>query len=269
MISRFVLGGLFLGLALYLIAGCSTSPTGRTQLAFLPDSQMNQLGAQQFSAMTSKQPIEKDPSTNRYVKCITGAILPLVGTRADFANWEVVVFKQSEANAFALPGGKIGVLTGILPVAKTPGQLAAVLGHEVGHVIARHGNERVSQSLAAQGGLILAGELSKDSKNQQLLMGLLGLGAQYGILLPFGRTQESEADRIGLDLMAQAGFDPQESVELWKNMDKNSGGNRPPEFLSTHPSNARRIHDLQANMPHALELYRQAQAEGRNPNCVR
>ena len=170
-------------------------------------------------------------------------------------------------NAFALPGGKIGVHTGILKVANSADQLAAVLGHEVGHVIARHGAERVSQSVATQGGLALADiMLDRKSESRSLIMAGLGLGAQFGILLPFSRKHESEADEIGLYLMANAGFDPEHSVELWRNMAKASGG-APPEFLSTHPSNTSRISGLQSRMSKAKALYNNAQAAGKNPDC--
>ncbi len=145
-------------------------------------------------------------------------------------------------------------------------QLAAVLGHEVGHVLARHSNERASQeTLVQQGmGLIQQTELGQNA----LTIGLLGLGAQYGVLMPYSRTHESEADEIGVDLMAKAGFDPQQSVQLWKKMEQASQGNQPIEFMSTHPAHETRIQQLQAHMPKALEFYKQAQAAGKQPKCL-
>jgi predicted Zn-dependent protease len=142
-----------------------------------------------------------------------------------------------------------------------------VIGHEVAHVVAQHANARVSSAYAAEAGLALANVLAgAASPQKQQLLALLGLGAQVGVLLPYGRAQESEADLLGLDLMAHAGFDPRESVQLWKNMAR-AGGGQPPEFLSTHPSGRTRINDLNSRMPHALSLYEQARAQGKSPDC--
>lgn len=251
-----------------LTAGCATSPTGRSQVMLVPDSQMNAMGSQSFQQMKSQTPIESDAATNRYVQCVAMAVAREAREQTNVSDWEVVVFRDKTANAFALPGGKIGVHTGILPVAKTPGQLAAVLGHEVGHVIARHGNERVSQGLVTQGGLGALDAITSSHPRHGTMMALLGLGAQYGVLLPYSRTQESEADKIGLDLMARAGFDPHESVDLWKNMSA-AGGGQPPQFLSTHPSHETRIAALQAGIPGATATFDRARASGRIPNCVR
>ena len=178
------------------------------------------------------------------------------------------MFEDEAVNAFALPGGKIGVYTGLLKVAENQHQLAAVIGHEVGHVIADHANARVSTAYATEAGLtlgqILAGGATTPQKRQ--LFGLLGVGAQVGILLPYGRSQESEADVIGLELMAKAGFNPRESVNLWRNMSK-AGGGQPPEFLSTHPAPTTRIRDLEAGMPEAIDLVVEARKQGKNPDC--
>lgn len=252
----------------FFLAACATSPTGRKQFILMPDSQLNTMGAQAFDEMKTKTPRETNASTNDYVKCVANAVAKEAGDVAGVSSWEVVVFKDESANAFALPGGKIGVHTGLLKVAVNADQLAAVLGHEVGHVMARHGNERVSQSLATQGGLAALSAAMKDSQQKNILLAGLGLGAQVGILLPYGRTQESESDSIGLDLMARAGFDPRQSVELWKNMSK-AGGGQPPEFMSTHPSHETRIERLQAGMSAAMQTYEKARAAGRNPQCTR
>jgi predicted Zn-dependent protease len=182
------------------------------------------------------------------------------------AAWEVVVFEDKAANAFALPGGKIGVYTGLLQVAKTQDQLAAVIGHEVAHVTARHANERVSTAFAAQAGLNIVDAIYGGTSAGRNAMALLGLGTQVGILMPFGRAQESEADLIGLDNMARAGFDPRESITLWQNMAK-AGGGAPPEFLSTHPSHGTRVEDLNKRMPDAMRLYDAARVAGRKPRC--
>ncbi|MCC7430041.1 M48 family metallopeptidase [bacterium] len=256
-------------LVIFLIS-CSKSPLGRRQLIFLPDGEINQMGVAAFDEMKKTVPIEKDVKINAYVNCVANSITNALEGKLKGSKWEVVVFKEDgTVNAFALPGGKIGVYTGLLKVAKTPEQLAAVIGHEVGHVIAKHGNERVSEQFVAQTGLSLLDALTsnKDPKTRSLLLGALGIGAQYGVLLPHSRTQESESDKIGLDLMAKAGFNPQESVTLWENMQKASGGNAPPEFLSTHPSNTTRIKDLQKGMPNATTFFQQAKVAGKRPNC--
>lgn len=255
-------------LVLFLTA-CSTSPLGRKQLTALPDSQMNEMGVQSFDQLKKETPIEKDPAINAYVRCVA---LPITRAALDgtgVADWEIVVFKDANANAFALPGGKIGVHTGLLPVAKTSAQLATVLGHEVGHVIARHSNERVSEALGLQLLSTAAAITFKDKAYQPAILAGLGIGAQYGIVLPHSRGQESEADLIGLDLMATAGFDPRESVDLWKNMMVASGGKSPPQFLSTHPSSESRIQNLQERIPQNLLKYEAVEKAGHAPVCPR
>ena len=247
---------------------CAVSPTGREQLMMMPESQMAAMGAESFEEIKKKTPQDTDPAVNAYVRCVADAITSLPAVRKESASWEVVVFDDKQINAFALPGGKIGVYKGLLSVAKTQGQLAAVLGHEVGHVLAHHGNERVSQQFAVGEALALIDSWMavKNTGSRHTAMAVLGLGAQVGILLPYSRIHESEADRIGQDLMARAGFDPQESVALWRNMAKVSGG-QPPEFLSTHPSHGSRIKDLQAGLANTVPVYEQAQAVGHRPQC--
>jgi predicted Zn-dependent protease len=252
-----------------ILNACATSPLGRKQLIFVPDSQMNEMGAQAFQQMKSSQPVDKNTQTQKYVNCVVDPLTRLLGKDTFDGKWEVVVFQDSSANAFALPGGKIGVHTGLLKVARTDSQLAAVIGHEIGHVIAKHGAERVSQQTGTQVGLTALGALTPTNPNKDLLMGLLGVGTQVGILLPFSRTQESEADLIGLDLMSRAGFDPNQSVELWQNMIAASGGGGPPKWLSTHPASEDRIKDLQKHMGSAAVKYDQARAAGHEPQCDR
>jgi predicted Zn-dependent protease len=242
-------------LSLVLVA-CQTSPTGRRQLALIPDAQVEKMGVDGFAELKKQEKISTDANATRYVICVSGAI-----TRAlpDQRQWEVVLFDKADVNAFALPGGKIGVYTGLLKVAKNQNQLAAVLGHEVAHVIAEHGKERVSEQLAANGGLqVLAAVMGNKGDNRRaLLLSALGLGAQFGFLLPHSRAQESEADIMGLEYMAKAGFDPAQSVELWKNMAA-AGGSGPPEFASTHPSHDTRIENLGAGIPRVMPLYEAA-----------
>lgn len=253
------------------LTACATSPTGRNQLILIGDQQMNEMGVSAFQQMKTSQNISNSRSKQNYVECISFAIINALPAQSQQQNWEVVVFEDDSANAFALPGGKIGVHTGLLDVAETPSQLAAVLGHEVAHVLSRHGAERVSIQLAAQAGLQVADVMSRQrvegSTERQMLMTGLGLGAQVGVMLPFSREHEKEADRLGLYLMASAGFDPTESIQLWQNMDRASNGNRPPEFLSTHPEPENRIVKLNKFMGKALEYQKQAHAQGLNPSC--
>lgn len=227
------------------------------------------MGVQSFEQIKQDTPETRNEDMRAYVQCIANAIIPQLDKDNNPAKWEVRVFADDQANAFALPGNKIGVYEGLFKYAVNQDQVAAVMGHELAHVIAKHGNERVSDQLAAQAGMAIAAialgtsDTSKDKK--ALILAGLGLGVQYGVILPFSRTHESEADLIGLDLMASSGFDPVESVALWQNMSR--AGGQPPEFLSTHPSSATRIKDLNARMPRALEIYGKARANNRKPNC--
>lgn len=245
----------------FLFGACNTSPTGRRQLTLVKDPEMNAMGEQAFEDMKQKIPIERSARPNAYVNCIVNAQLAVTVDTTGVSKWEVVVFKDNTPNAFALPGGKIGVYTGMFSVAKNKDQLAAVIGHEIGHVIARHGNERVSQNQIAGGSVKALEALGKPT-----VAGVLGVGAQFGVLLPFSREHESEADLIGLDLMAKSGFLPTESVNLWRNMSE-LGGSKPNELLSTHPSDETRMRQLNSAMPKALAIFETAKAQGKNPNC--
>jgi len=247
----------FIALTACLVAvACATSPTGRRQLRLVSDSEMSQMGAAAFQELKQETALTKNARQSAYVQCVARAITNEVG-----GTWEVQTFESDDVNAFALPGGKIGVYTGLLKVAQTQDQLAAVLGHEVSHVLAGHSASRVSNQMAAQFGATLL------SAGTGLSPDLIGAGAQYLLLLPFSRGDESEADVLGMQLMARAGFDPSQSIALWQNMSK-AGGQAPPEFMSTHPSNETRISDLQRNLPQAQPLFTQARAAGKKPNCT-
>ncbi len=246
-----------------LLTACVTSPTGRNQFMFLSDDQVNQMGLQAFNDLKRQKPISTNSTYNQLATCIAGAIIHETGGK-----WEVVVFKDKSPNAFALPGNKIGIHTGMLTLVDNQNQLAAVVGHEIGHVIAKHSNERASQKMAvSQGMSIIQAVSAPQTALGQTAIGLLGVGAQYGILMPYSRTHESEADMIGVDLMARAGFDPRQSISLWQKMDQASQGQQPLEFMSTHPSHATRIQDLEKHMPQAMGLFQQAQAQGKQPRC--
>lgn len=254
---------LYLVFFLFIFFGCSSSPTGRKQLKLIDSSQMAKMGDSSFEELKKKQPVSQNPKQNKYVKCITVELLKAMGENP--SEWEILVFKDDSPNAFALPGKNMGVHTGMLSLVNNQHQLAAVIGHEIGHVIANHGNERVSQGLLTQAGLTAADlVLGRDSKNDQMIVAALGLGAQFGILLPFSRKQETEADRLGLQYMAKAGFDPSEAPELWKLMSAKSGGKSPPEFMSTHPSPSSRIKDLSERAPAFMETYQNTNPK---PHC--
>ncbi len=252
-------------LSLILLSGCSTSPTGRSQLAFMPEAEVNKMGLQTFDQLKKQKPVEKSAQDNAFVRCISDAI-----TKETGGEWEVVVFRDETLNAFALPGKKIGVHTGLIKLVDNQSQLAAVMGHEVGHVLARHSNERLSHQVAVKTGMTLAQAVAvPQSQLGQAALGLLGVGAEYGVILPFSRTHESEADMIGLSLMAKAGFDPRESAKLWVKMGAASKGKKSPEFLSTHPSHETRIKDLTKKIPEALKIQQQAKSQGKSPQCDR
>ncbi|MDF2179477.1 M48 family metallopeptidase [Aliiglaciecola sp. CAU 1673] len=249
-----------------MVSSCAKSPLGRSQLKLYPSNQMDAMGIQAFDSMKSEQKVSQTKVTNSFVSCVADYITRQVPKSVFAGEWEVVVFEDDQVNAFALPGGKIGVYTGLLKVTENQHQLAAVMGHEVGHVIAEHGNERMSNSTLIGVGMEVTNQLLNANQiaNNNMIMAAIGLGVQVGVQLPFSRTHETEADIIGLQLMAQAGFDPRQSVNLWQNMDKASGGQRQLEFLSTHPAPATRIEDLQNNMDGAMNIFT---ASAEKPNC--
>lgn len=253
-------------LAAALAFACSTSPTGRQRLVIFSDSQMNQMGATAFTELRKELPVSRDAYARGYVRCVASKVVAEVNFPGAPRSWEVEIFNDDSANAFALPGGKIGVHTGLLEVAVNQDQLATVIGHEVAHVLAGHSNERASTQLATQGALEALNALSGPaSPAKSRTLAVLGVGAQVGVLLPFSRAQETEADVLGLDLMARAGFDPRQGPALWENMAR--AGGQPPEILSTHPSSGTRITNLRRRTEIALPLYQRARASGKRPTC--
>lgn len=254
-----------------LVAGCATatSPTGRTQrVGAVSQEQLNQLGAQAFAqAKATKQQSSNSQQTG-YVRCVVNAVVRELPSGAQ-GGWEMALFNDNSPNAFALPGGKVGVNTGIFTVAKNQDQLAAVIAHEIGHVISRHHDERVTRQMGAQAGLGILGALigSRYGQGAANTVGQVGGAAAQGLfLLPNNRTQESEADVVGQQLMARAGFDPRQAVNLWQNMISASGG-RAPEFLSTHPDPRARLAELGSRAGSLVPVFEQARASGRSPNC--
>ncbi|MDP4536798.1 M48 family metallopeptidase [Alkalimonas collagenimarina] len=260
---------LMLLIAVFFVVACAESPTGRRQIMLFNENQLNTMGSQTFDSMKEELAISTDQQTIRYVQCVADALLRVTPEEYMGNEWEVIVFADDQVNAFALPGGKIGVYTGLLKVAENQHQLAAVVGHEIGHVMAGHANERLSRSQMVQTGLVLTDAASRAAnvRFQQELMAGLGLGSQVGLMLPFSREHETEADIIGLDLMAQAGFQPEQSVNLWRNMAAASGGQSTPQLLSSHPVPDTRIRTLQQRMPAATATFQQRQSQGRLPNC--
>ncbi len=241
-----------------LLAGCSESPMGRPQLALMPEEIMADMGREAFAGMLDAQPLA-DEVTSQRVQCISEHIIDVAGDLYPAAmkagRWEVAVFENGVPNAFAMPGLRIGVFTGMLEITDNDAQLAAVLGHEVGHVLANHSNERMTQELGINLILLLVGFFSEiDSR---LVYQVLGAGAHYGVTLPFSREHESEADLIGMNLMAAAGYDPSENPALWRNMGR-VAGDQPLEFLSTHPNHESRIKRLEQHLPIARDLYESA-----------
>ena len=239
------------------VVACQTVPvTGRSQLILLPEGSEVQMGLTSFEQIIKKSKVAADPGVNEQVTRVGRRIAEATG-RTDYA-WEFKVLEDKQANAFCLPGGKVAVYTGILPITKDDAGLAAVLGHEVAHAIARHGGERVSQTLLVQTGLAatqvaLSGN---DPGTVQAVTSLLGAGASVGVLLPWSRAQESEADRLGLIFMAKAGYHPSAARDLWVRMaELSKGRQQPPEFLSTHPAPATRIQDIDRWLPEALQHY--------------
>jgi predicted Zn-dependent protease len=245
---------------LLTLTGCEKTPTGRDQLALIPDQVMAEMGARAFARMKQDQPTVSDTARQAQLECVARRVLGEVESVYPGARMpddrEVVIFDNPAPNAFALPGGRIGIHTGMFRVAEGPDQLAAIIGHEVGHLLADHGNERLTQKLGLRIALMLIG-LFGEVENEQVLQAL-GLGARLGVTLPFSRAHEREADEMGQQLMAAAGFRPAESVALWQNMAQAASG-QPLEFLSTHPAHDTRIEHLRERLPGARRRYEQAE----------
>ena len=254
---------------LFFTYACTKAPiTGRNQLILVSQEQELQMGAHAYDQVVKGSKVSKNPEYNAAVQRVAERIAAVAG-RPDF-EWEYTVIDDDKTiNAFALPGGKIGVYTGILKVAQTDAGLATVMSHEVGHATARHGGERITAGLLSQIGAVgLSAALGGYGVDPNITYGIMqayGVGVQVGGILPFSRAQESEADRIGLIYMARAGYDPRESVLFWERMaEATKNSQRPPEFLSTHPDSGNRIANLKRHMPEALRIYKTTQKAPNN-----
>ena len=241
---------------LLAVAACETVPvTGRSQLMLIPEGTEAEMGLNSYKQVLEKSKVSTDPRLNEQVTRVGRRIAEATGHR-DY-QWEFHVIEDTQVNAFCLPGGKVAVYTGILPVTRDDSGLAAVLGHEVSHAIARHGGERLSQQLVVQGGLTVV-QTALAERNPlvtQSVTALLGAGASVGLLLPWSRAQESEADHLGLIYMAEAGYPPQAARDLWVRMSALSGGAKQNAFLSTHPTDATRIAQIEGWLPEAQAHY--------------
>ena len=263
-LTRLTLWNLLLPALLTVLGGCATVPeTGRSQLLLISPSEATQLGLSEFQKLKQSTPISKDADNTALVERVgrrIAAVAPLPN-----AQWEFVLFDAPDvANAFCLPGGKVGIYSGILPITQDENGLATVIGHEVAHAVARHGAERISEGLLLQlGGEVLAVAINtQPALTQSIVQQAYGIGSQVGIALPHSRQQELEADRLGLLYMARAGYDPRAATDFWKRVSAYGAkrGGSPPEFLSTHPVDSTRIARIQSLMPQALAEYERAKA---------
>jgi predicted Zn-dependent protease len=257
----------FLAACLFVAAGCSTVPvTGRRQLDLVPNSQMLTMSFSEYSTFLKEHKLSGDAANTAMVKRVGQRIQQAVesymaqnnlSSELNGFQWEFNLVEDNTPNAWCMPGGKVVVYTGILPLTQNEVGLAVVMGHEIAHAIAKHGNERMSQGLAQQlGGVALDVALAnKPAQTRNIFLTSYNAGSGLG-LLKYGRTQESEADHLGLIFMALAGYDPQQAIPFWERMAAKSQGQAPPEFLSTHPSDQTRINDLRLRMPEAMKYYR-------------
>ncbi len=251
-----------------LFVSCSTVPiTGRSQLSLIPDSEMLAMSFQQYDLFLDESKISNDLEAVEMVQRVGRNIQHAVekfmrekklSDRLEGYNWEFNLIESEQVNAWAMPGGKVVVYSGILPVAQDDTGLAVILGHEIAHAIAEHGNERMSQELLRQAGAVslMVAMNSKPAQTKALWLGIYGAGTQLGIMLPYGRTQESEADHLGVIFMAMAGYDPHAAPEFWQRMSVVREGDPPPEFLSTHPSDETRMNNLNSWIPEAMKYYK-------------
>ncbi len=251
-------------LPLFTCLACVSIPdTGREGLVLIPRQQEIAMGEEAYADVLKKEKRSTNVRWNQMLARV-GERISAQAPVTDF-KWEFTLIQSKEMNAFCLPGGKVAFYEGIMPVLQNEAAMAMVMGHEVAHAVARHGVQRMSQAMIVQGGMMATDELwAKKSENRQTIMAVFGLGATVGAILPFSRSHESEADKLGLKYAAAAGYDPQESVSFWQRFAKMTGaaGSKPPEFLSTHPSDNTRIEQLRELIPEALSVYERSKKFG-------
>ncbi len=257
-------------ITVFLMQGCGSVPiTGRRQLMLVSDQEVISLSLQQYqdyirtaTTITGTPEAQMVQRVGMRIAKAVETFLKNNGASSEIQNyaWEFKLVKDNSINAFAMPGGKVVVYSGLLPVTQNEASLAVVIGHEIGHVVAKHAHERISQQLALQAGSELAGELLGGVAATQIGQTVFGLGAQMGVMLPYARKQEYEADQLGLIFMAMAGYDPRVAIPFWTRMAQSSQGGKIPEFLSTHPTDAKRISNMEKILPEALKYYSFSQA---------
>lgn len=237
-------------LILVVFAGCTTGPT------FFSEDYLASMAATEFTKIKEHYPVSRDPVGTAMVNRVSGRIAQTLGDEMPDAAWEYVLLEDDSANAFAMPGGKIAVFTGLLELVETDDELAAVIGHEIAHVLLRHANQRMSAELirGGVGVLVAAGTSKMEDEDRALALAAYGLGTQVGIMLPYSRSHETQSDRMGLMIAARSGFDPRAAITFWEKMARASQSSV-PEFLSTHPGYETRIETLAEAMPEAMRYY--------------
>ena len=252
-------------ITLVVIVACATVPgTGKKIFVITSPQQENALGLQAFNEIKQKEKVSTNPRWNQIIQRVGRRIAAQAPVNFD---WEFKIIESDQKNAFCLPGGKVAFYTGIFPVLQNEAAMAMVMGHEVAHAVARHAGQRMSQAQVTGIGMALTSALAfKNNKNRGLILGALGIGAQVGIALPFSRSHETEADKMGLVYAAKAGYDPREAAKLWARMGAASGGKSPPEFLSTHPASSRRVQNLRVLAEKNWALYQTSPRYGLGVN---
>ena len=245
---------IFILLSGLVISACITTPvSNRSALILIPKSQEISLGIQSYNEILKREKESEDTQLNQIIRRVGQRIASV--SDMPKLEWEIKLIESDQKNAFALPGGKIAIYTGILSVAKNEAGLATVMSHEIAHVIARHGAQRMTQQMLLQGAMIGAGLSMKNSTQKNIVLSALGVGVLYGFTLPFSRLHESEADQIGLIYMAKAGYDPNEAINFWQRFGQVKGGKGGPEWASTHPADATRIQGLRGYLSRAKYDY--------------
>lgn len=270
---------LFVSILFFVLQSCGSVPiVGRKQLLLVPDQEVLTLSLQQYNEFISNAPVERNTQRAQLVNKVGKKIAAAVETfyknngyesELKKFSWEFNLVKSDDVNAFCMPGGKIVVYEGLLPITQDENGLAIVLGHEVAHAVAKHANERISQQMALEyGGQVAGGLLGNNQAAQQISSLVFGIGGQYGVMLPYSRKHEYEADELGLIFMAMAGYDPRTAEDFWIRMSQ-VGGNSGPEIMSTHPNDQNRIAKIREHMPKALQYYKGAGVQNKTDQKIK